>query len=72
MDRIQTILAKVGYYNQCVGSIISESRSGSGSRYLAESGSGFQAVASPDLIRIRFLIQTRIFYDKIFEKFTID
>jgi hypothetical protein len=23
MDRIQTILAKVGYYNQCFGSIIS-------------------------------------------------
>jgi hypothetical protein len=46
MDRIQTILAKVGYFIQCFGSIISES--GSGLRYFAESGCYPEPVPDPD------------------------
>jgi hypothetical protein len=60
MDRIQTILAKVGFYNQCFGSIISES--GYGFRYIDEYGSGSRLLLNPDLIRNRFLIQTKIFF----------
>jgi hypothetical protein len=47
MDRIQTILAKVGYFIQCFGSIVSES----GFRYFDEYGSGSRLMLNLDLIR---------------------